>query len=330
MANLKPDDQEATLQKSVDAAGDSCRWMETELGAARKAAADATTASRKAIRDRNISAPLEQKQLAADLRVSNLTAEFDQAKIELAELENDLARCRKVKRCQLDASEFDKLIATFADAFDVANKANAALAASMEPLKTDLPDMLATFIFFSNVAAESPSTREMLLTLARQRRDAILAGAATLSKPAPPPAPIPLPPPTTAVCALRPIAWLADGAVRKAGAGTDVNLSPQTARHAIKIGACCNMSDPRRRTVKESAGFKVGTPLRKNCVDLDPNMPPDDEPEPFREPVLRSVPPGTIDPQFTVIPPSQLPPPRVMQVARSDADLIARNNKDKK
>jgi hypothetical protein len=41
---------------------------------------------------------------------------------------------------------------------------------------------------------------------------------------------------------------------------------------------------------------------------------------------LRSVPPNTVDPQFTPIPPSQLPPPRVMQVARNDTDLIARNN----
>ncbi|MGZ7064530.1 MAG: hypothetical protein ACXVKD_16890 [Candidatus Angelobacter sp.] len=127
--------------------------MNDELDAARKTAADALNASRRAIRERKISEPLEQKQLAADVRVSNLAAELDYSRIDLDRLEKELAGCRKMKQCQQDAADFDKLIATFADKFDVAIKANAELAASMEPLKLDLPDMLGTHLFFANVVA---------------------------------------------------------------------------------------------------------------------------------------------------------------------------------
>jgi hypothetical protein len=130
------------------------------------------------------------------------------------------------------------------------------------------------------------------------------------------------PAPTISVCSLKPVAWLADGVVRKAAAGTDINLSPQTARHAIKINAVCATDDPRRRMIKESTGFKVGTPLRRNCIDLDPDMPPDDEAEPFHEPIMRSSTP----PLFQVV---DRGPPVQMQVARNDLDALATRNKDK-
>jgi hypothetical protein len=236
MGNSKPDDSEALLQKSVDAARDSLKWMDDELGAARKTAADCTTASRKAIRERNISAALEQKQLAADLRVSNLTAELGQARIDLAELENDLARCRKAKQCQQDAAEFDKRIANFADKGDVAIKALAEWAKAMEPFK-DLPDMLGTFLFFSNVAAESPATCAMQLVLLRQRRDAILAGGATLSRPAQPYIP-PSSVPTTSVLSTRPIRWRdAAGDLHVEQKWREISLPVEVAARAVKLGA---------------------------------------------------------------------------------------------
>jgi hypothetical protein len=326
MANSKPDDSETLLQKSVDAARDACRWMNDALKEARKIAADCTAASRKATRERKISEPLEHKQALADVRVSNLAAELDQAKIELAELENDLARCRKTKQNQQDAAEFDKMIGTFADKFDIAIKANAELAESMEPLKSDLPDMLGTFLFFSNVAAESVATREMQLLLARQRRDAILAGSAKLSRPAPLPAPIPLPPPVTHVTALKPVTWIDhQGAVQIAAAADDIDLPPQTAKHAIKINAVCTMDDERRKTIKSSGGFKVGKPLFRNCVQLSDDM-VDPDPEPFAQPVLRSVPPNTVDPRFT---PIDRGPPIQMQVARNEPVPATRNISDK-
>jgi hypothetical protein len=321
----KPDDPEVVLlQKSVDTARDACRWMETELGAARKIAADCTTASRKAIRERKTSEALEQKQSLADLRVTNLAAELGLAKTDLAELENKLDVAKKNKQCEQDAAEFDKRIATFADKGDVAIKAIAEWAKAMEPLN-DLPDMLGTFLFFSNVAAESPATREMHLVLLRQRRDAILAGAATLSRPAPAPAPIPPPAPVIHVCTLKAVAWMADGMVQTVAAGTDIDLPPKIAQHAAKIGACCEMGDPRRRTIKQGTGFKIGKPLRRNCIDLDPDMPPDDEPEPFREPILRSSTP----PLFQVV---DRGPPKQMMVARNNLDNLAtrNNNEDDK
>ena len=326
MAFSKPDDPESQLQKSVDAARDACKWMNDELGAARKTAADALNASRKAIRERKISEPLEQKQLAADLRVSNLAAELDHAKTDLDRLEKDLARCRKAKQCEADAAEFDKRVSLYADKGDAAIKAIAEWAEAMKPLTPDLPDLLQSFLFFSNVAIDSPANREMNLTLAQQRRNAILAGAATLSRPAPPPAPVPLPAPTVPVTALRAVAWMAHGMVQTAAPGADLDLSPATAQRGIKLGACVTMDDPRRKAIKSTGGFKVGKPLRRNCIDLDPDMPPDDEAEPFRQPVLRSVPPNTVDPRLI---PVDRGPPRQMTVARNDLDAIATRNKDK-
>jgi hypothetical protein len=325
MAFSKPDSEKSQLQKSVDAARDACRWMETELATAQKNAADALNASRKAIRDRNISAALEQKQLAADLRVSNLAAELDHARIDLDALEKELDRCRKTKQCQQDAAEFDKRVTLYADKGDVAIKAIAEWAEAMKPLTPDLPDLLASYIFFSNVAVESPVNREMNLTLARQRRNAILAGAATLSRPAPPPAPNPLPPPVIHVCTLKPITWLDhQGAAQIASAGVDVDLPIKVAERGIAINAVCGIKDERRKSIKAAGTLRIGTPLFRNCIQLSEGM-IDPDSEPFRKPVRRSVPPNTVDPRLHVIPPNELAPPRQAMVARNDLQIATRN-----
>ena len=99
MAFSKPDDPEVQLQKSVDAARDACRWMETELAAAQKTAAEALNASRKAIRERKTSEALDHKQALADVRVTNLTAEQVGQSVEvnftLPELTTDGQRLTK-------------------------------------------------------------------------------------------------------------------------------------------------------------------------------------------------------------------------------------------
>jgi hypothetical protein len=169
----------------------------------------------------------------------------------------------------------------------------------------------------------------MLTMLLRNYIDAVLGGGVAATLPqveVVAPIALPKPAPVTQVCAFKAVAWIdAAGIVQTAARGTDIELSPQTAKRGIELNAVCTMSDPRRRIAKERLGTVIGKPLRRNCVELSDNMPPDNEREPFApEPVMRSAPPASIDPLFTPLPVG--PPRQALVEGARNLDDVARHN----
>jgi hypothetical protein len=327
MALFKSADPEATLSKSIAEERTLRGQLEVRLVSARKTATDCQIAARNATRtlaDDKIDA-LEQKEIAAERRVANLSSEIADSDSRLAELETQLAVAADQRIRKATAREIEIIAEGFTAAAANTITALAALVKQTEKMILFLPDAQGLHLFASRVQGELPSNIEMLTGLIRSHTNAVLNGGAqaTLPQPAPAPALLPKAAPVVQVCVIKEgVAWLdSNGAAQIAARGTDINLPPSLAEHAIKIGACCSMSDGRRRTIKQNYGTKVGRPLLRNCVKLNDVV--DDEPEPFREPVLRSVPPATIDPRFQ---PIDRGPGFQMQVARSDLDRIASRN----
>jgi hypothetical protein len=178
---------------------------------------------------------------------------------------------------------------------------------------------------FAKLLTEIPVSVKMNRSELKFRVAAVRAGQAVVAEPAPAPIPLPKPAPVVQVCVLKEgVAWLdSQGVVQIAGRGADIDLPPKTAQRAIEIGPCVGVSDPRRRKLKEGYGIKVGRPLFRNCVQLSDGM-VDPDREPFADPIVRSVPPATIDPRFTRI---DRGPGFQIQVARNNLDGIAIRNK---
>jgi hypothetical protein len=192
-------------------------------------------------------------------------------------------------------------------------------------VRENIPYDMGLADLFAKLQIEIPVSVKMNLDELKHRVSQVRTGTATLFRPAPAPIPLPPPAPTTQVTTLKAIAWLDQaGMVQTAGRAEDVDLPPALAKHAVKINAACGMTDPRRRTIKEGFGVKVGKPLYRNCVRLSDDMPDDVDAEPFVQPVLRSVPPNTIDPRFT---PMDRGPPKQMSVARNDLDALSKRDK---
>jgi hypothetical protein len=336
MALFTKSDPESVLVKSISDERALHSQLEARLVSARKTATDCQIAARNATRtlaDDKIDA-LEQKEIAAERRVANLSSEIADSDSRLADLETQLAVAADQRIRKATALEVEKIAEGFTGAAANTIAALAALVKQTERMVTFMPDAQGLHIFASKVQGELPANVAMLTTLLRNHTNAVLHGGvqATLPQPAPPPAPLPKPAPVTQVCALKAVAYFdTAGIVQTASRGTDISLSPQTAKHAIAINACCAMDDPRRRTARERQGLMVGKPLRRNCVDLDSNMPPDNEAEPFApEPIMRSAPANTPDPRFEIV---QRGPARQVQVEgarHADLEAFAARNKDSK
>jgi hypothetical protein len=343
MGISKPDDSEALLQKSIDTARDSCKWMSTELVAARKAAADCTESSRKALRERKPTEALEQKQAVAALRVSNLEAELDHSKTELAELETRLATTIKERICKAGAFEVDKRAATFAARGADAVAAIVAWRESMEPL-LGMPDMVGTHAYFANVEIALPETIKSMVTLAGHYSNEVLSGRKTLPGAPVIPQPV-IAPPTTQVFSVREICWTdANGDLQLSHRWRDVSLPPETARKALAAGVVVPMQHELRRQHLNvhnftSTGFIRTKPAREACLDLDGPLPPDAKAvaalvKPSASvnlarsinpaPATRSDPRVVEPTKFEVV---DRGPPIQMSVARNDLEGIAHRKK---
>lgn len=108
---------------------------------------------------------------------------------------------------------------------------------------------------------------------------------ATLPQPAPVAAPLQIAPPTTRIFSTKALTWTDhDGTRRCEHAWTDIDVPPETANRAIRLGAACAMNDPRR---KAKLGFAKNTdkPKPEACINLDLDTPATSDPR-ATEPVI--------------------------------------------
>ena len=291
---------------------------------------DQKAAAQKAARDGADDAALdkiEAKLRTGQIRVETLTNTLAEVADNIRALEQEVREAAdKALRDETDKvieQHAADLVAAGA-ALDAALEATATLS---EKISRWCPDARGIATFTGSARGEISANIAMLQLI-------LLAGAFSpelvLAKRVPLPAPMPQPVPTVHVTALKAITWLAaDGTIQISSRGEDIDLSPPLAKHALKIDAVCEMRDPRRRTVKEGTGIRVGKPLYANCVKLSEGMPDHDgEREPFSDrrvvAPIKSVPP--LPPGFEPLP---VGPPRQVSVARNDLDLVARNNANK-
>jgi hypothetical protein len=305
-----------STDKQLADARTSREMLQSRLVTARTLAAEHRVAAQKAARDDVDDAVLdkiEAKLRTTEIRVETLTAALAETDRHIRQLEQAAREAADKARC----AERDKVVIQNIDRRTAAGaKVDSALEeyAAVEREASWCPDALAGLRFCEGARTELAAHTSMMQTLLKATM-AAYPPELVLAKPLPPPAPMPQPAPTMHVTSLKPIAWMVDGMVQIAAPGTDLDLSPATAQRGIKLGAVCEATDPRRKAIKQVGSFKIGKPLRRNCIDLDLDMPPDNEAEPFREPVLRSVPPGTIDPRLT---PVDRGPAIVMKVPRNE------------
>ena len=317
-------------KSALDAKQASCVKLAQHLTDAKAALAkQESTVARLAedgVSDKELKTALDAKRDAEDLVKTRSKAHSD-AIAEVAALEAEEVRLAKEKECN-EAGDKAEDIARVADK-DIDEwillTRRCAVSSGRERDEVN-PFDYGMAELFAKLAIEVPVSVKMKRSETKLRVAAVRTGQAVLAQPAPAPVPLPPPAPVTQVCVLKAIAWLdAANVVQTAARGADISLPPKTAQRAIEIGACCAMSDARRRMVKENPG-RLGKPLFRNCVQLSDGM-VDNEPEPFApEPVMRSAPVNTPDPRFEIVPRG---PPRQMQVegARS-LDDVARSNRE--
>jgi hypothetical protein len=254
-------------------------------------------------------AAAEAKQITAEHRVKNLSVALAEVESKLVDLESRLAAVLEERQRAANVAEIEKHavdLAAAATDLDRALESTVTLTAKLTPWCTDATGLN---VFTGSARVEVAAAAAVLLQLLKMHAN---ARPVSLAKPAPPPQPLPKPAPTTHVTALKAVAWLDhQGMVQTAAAGADIALPVKTAQRAIAINAVCEMNDPRRKTAKERIGFKIGVPLRRNCIDLSDNMPPDTEDPLAPAPIMRS----SVEPLFK----ETIGPPRVIQVPSNPA-----------
>lgn len=324
-------DTEAALRKSIADETALRDELKSRLITAQTLATEAEKSAQKLHRDLADEATItkaEQKQISAGHRVANLSTTLAEVESKLADLETRLAAVLEERQRAANVAEIEKHAADLASKAPDLDRALEAVSNLTGEIAPWLPDAQGLHTFTTSARGEITAAVSMLQQLLKMHAK---ARPVFLAKPAPkstfmPPAPVP----TVQVCVLKPAAYFdINGMVRTASRGTDIELPPATAKHAIQIGACCAMNDPRRQTIRQSLGTTIGTPLFRNCVQLDQDM-VDPDREPFApEPIRRSPtlgPTTAIDPLFQVV---DRGPPRQATVARNDLDAIATRNKGK-
>lgn len=127
---------------------------------------------------------------------------------------------------------------------------------------------------FAKLQVEIPVSIQMYLDQLKHHVTEVRAGRAALARSAPP-QPVIAPPPVVPLFSLRPIAWTAhDGTVQTEHAWYDVSLPSVAAARALRLGAVCHVSDP-RRAKHRGYGKTFTKPKPADCVNLDHDEAPD-------------------------------------------------------
>lgn len=276
--------KESTKRLAVDGADDA---VLDKAEAAVRAASDRVDTLTVAIREveNNISVLVAEQAAAADQKVRAATV------VELEAIERDLTKAA------------DDFVSAAKRLSDVATK-----------MCTFMPDAIGLSIFAASAGSEVPPNAVMLKTLLKGHASAVISGhgRATLPQPAPAALPAPPKPKMVQVCSVKSIAWHDGNTVRTAHAGYKIDLLPDVAAAALKIGAVCQPSDPMAKHHGDQR--KVTVPELINCVPLDDaarRAIAAAEPRGVVEPIRRSAPPGIADasrPLYQVAAMRNLPP----------------------
>jgi hypothetical protein len=306
--------------------------LQSRLITAQQLVNDQKAAAQKAARDGDDAAldKAEAKIRAGLIRVDTLIAALAEVDQNILQLDQQIREAADKAQRDEAAKVIEQCAADLGTAGATLDSALASMSELAGKIVSWCPDARGIHVFTASAREELIAATSMLQTILNSGS---FPPALVLAKPAPPPAPMPQPEPTVQLCALKPITWLAaDNSIQIGGRGEDIALPPPLAKHAVKLGAVCEMRDPRRRMVKESLGLKVGKPLYRNCVQLSDDMPLDDGgPEPFADrrvaAPIRST-PAPLPPGFEPLPTIGQPRQVLVQGARNDDlnSLAVRNN----
>jgi hypothetical protein len=252
MALFSKSDPETGLQKAIASERALRDKLEALLIAARKTQGERQNDARKATRDladdKTIIA-LEDKQGAAERRVSNTSLELAESNNKLTELEAQLATATDHRQRKETASEVEALaIGLVEDAVNFGRAAEA-LASRAESISRFIQDGVGLGVYARSIHSEVPAAVECIRGVLQGYVASVLNGSAParLPQPAPVAAPLLLAPQTTRVFATRDICWTADGVVLTQHRWTDVELPPAVAVRALKLGATVPMDSPVRK-----------------------------------------------------------------------------------
>jgi hypothetical protein len=208
-------------------------------------------------------------------RVTTLTAALAETTAELAVLEAEqIAANDKVQRTAT-ASKIEDDAGRLIEAAKMFDQGARALAEIATDIAAYVPDAAGLAVFAASARLEVPPALDLLHSVMKSFAQATLNGSApaSLPQPAPVAAPLLLAPPTTRIFAVKPVTWTDhDGTRRCEHAWLDLDMPPQIANKAIRIGAACAMNDPRR---KNKLGFAKTSakPKPSHCVNLDADAP---------------------------------------------------------
>jgi hypothetical protein len=260
--------KESTKKLAVEGADDKALDVaEGAVRAARDRVDTLTVATREV--ENTISLLEAEQAAAADQKVRAATV------VELEAIERDLTKAA------------DDTVSSARRLSDVATR-----------MGTFMPDAVGLSIFAASVASEVPPNVAMLKTLLKGHISGVISGhgRATLPQPAQPALPAPPKPVLVEVISIKNIAFHDGPTIRTVHPGYKVALSPETAAHALKIGACVEPQDPRAEHHVDQR--KATTPLLENCVGLDEaarRAIVSAEPRGVVQPIRRSAPPGIAD-----------------------------------
>jgi hypothetical protein len=290
-------DPESVLAKAIDAERGVLNNLETQLDPAKLTAKERkndASQARRSFADEKTRTEVEQKQIAAERRVTDTMADIEDSKSKIAGLEKQLAAAADHRvREGTHSVIVNKITPRFTTAIANATTALTELA--------DVTAIMATFMLDANGLAsfslaaknELQSPAEILTTLLKSYADGVLNGTerATLPQPESPRAPIPAPPALTRVYLVKDVRWSVNGDRYTHQRWTDCDLPPEIAAKALQIGAAVPIDDPIR---KKQRGFaKRFKPKPEDCVSL--NNEPVSDPrvtEPIQHTAFQVVPRG--------------------------------------
>jgi hypothetical protein len=131
-------------------------------------------------------------------------------------------------------------------------------------------DQMAKFI--QNVNGQIEVAAAFAVTELRSTANAIANGAAPIPKPKQAPAPIAVAepsPPTRTLWCLKSIKWREDGRQRAVLQFEDAELPVHLAERALRHGACVEVTDERRKNLKNSRGGEHPNLNSRDIIDLD-------------------------------------------------------------
>jgi hypothetical protein len=229
----------------------------------------------------------ETASRAAQDRVATLASALAEATTELTVLEADQAAAADKAQRADTADKIKDDAARLSEAAKMFDDGARALAEIAGHIAIYVPDSVGLSVFAASARSEVPPALDLLRSVMQGYAASVLAGSAPAKLPSPAPvaAPVLLAPPTTRVFSTKPVTWTDHGGTRQtAHAWLDLDMPPEIASRAIRLGAACAMNDPRRKT---KLGFAKNTakPQPLDCVNLDANAPVISDPR-ATEPII--------------------------------------------